>query len=79
MGAKDITEKTLEAYNDVFSDIVNGLLFHGKQLVQEDMLTDAQPVSMYKADGGIHEHKRYLELLFKAKARLNRNLMPRFG
>lgn len=58
MGAKDITEKTLEAYNDVFSDIVNGLLFHGKQLVQEDMLTDAQPVSMYKADSGIHEQER---------------------
>ena len=57
MGAKDITEKTLEAYNDVFSDIVNGLLFHGKQLVQEDMLTDAQPVSMYKADSGIHEQQ----------------------
>ena len=58
MGEKDITEKTLEAYNDVFSDIVNGLLFQGKQLVQEQTLTDAQPVSMYKADGGIHEQER---------------------
>ena len=58
MGEKDITEKTLEAYNDVFSDIVNGLLFQGKQLVQEQSLTDAQPVSMYKADGGIHEQER---------------------
>ena len=27
MGEKDIMEKTLEAYNDVFADIVNGLLF----------------------------------------------------
>ena len=25
MAEKDIAEKTLEAYNDVFSDIVNGL------------------------------------------------------
>ncbi len=27
MGEKDIAEKSLEAYNDVFSDIVNVLLF----------------------------------------------------
>ena len=26
MGEKDITEKTLASYNDVFSDIVNGLI-----------------------------------------------------
>lgn len=28
MGEKDITEKTLEAYNDVFADIINVLLFN---------------------------------------------------
>ena len=58
MGEKDITEKTLEAYNDVFSDIVNGLLFQGKQVVQEGALTDAQPFSMYKAEGQLHEQER---------------------
>ena len=36
MGEKDIAEKTLEAYNDVFADIVNVLLFDGKRLVQEN-------------------------------------------
>lgn len=30
MSGKDIAEKNLEAYNDVFADIVNGLLFDGK-------------------------------------------------
>ena len=30
MGSKDITEKTLEAYNDVFADIINVLLFNGE-------------------------------------------------
>lgn len=50
MGEKDITEKTLEAYNDVFADIVNGLLFGGEQVVKEDQLVDVQPTSMYKAD-----------------------------
>ena len=58
MAEKDTTEKTLEAFNDVFSDIVNGLLFKGKQVIQEDTLTDAQPFSMYKADGKIHEQER---------------------
>ena len=38
MGEKDIAEKTLEAYNDVFADIVNVLLFDGKRLVQENEL-----------------------------------------
>lgn len=36
MGEKDITEKLLEDYNDVFADIVNVLLFHGKKVVQEE-------------------------------------------
>ena len=41
MGEKDITEKTLEAYNDVFADIINVLLFNGKQVVKENELEDA--------------------------------------
>ena len=28
MGEKDITEKILEDYNDVFADIINGLVFN---------------------------------------------------
>lgn len=31
MAEKDIAEKTLEAYNDVFADIINVLLFNGEQ------------------------------------------------
>ncbi len=38
MAAKDFTEKTLEAYNDVFADIINVLLFNGKLLVGENEL-----------------------------------------
>ena len=30
MGEKDMSEKILEDYNDVFSDIVNVLLFHDR-------------------------------------------------
>ena len=40
MAEKDIAEKTLEAYNDVFADIVNVLLFQGKHFVKEDELEE---------------------------------------
>ncbi len=58
MGEKDITEKTLEDYNDVFADIVNTLLFDGKPLVKEDDLTNTRTKSQLKIDGSIHEQER---------------------
>ena len=58
MAEKDIIEKTLEAYNDVFSDIFNGLLFNGKPVIGENQLTDATEYSMYKADGKLHQQER---------------------
>lgn len=58
MGSKDVTEKTLESFNDVFADIVNVLLFNGERIVQEDELADALPRSHYKADGKIREQER---------------------
>lgn len=33
MGEKDITEKILEDHNDVFADIINGLIFAGEQRI----------------------------------------------
>ena len=33
MPGKDIVEKTLESYNVVFADILNGLLFHGRSVI----------------------------------------------
>ena len=58
MSDKDITEKLLESYNDVFADIVNVLLFGGRELVREDALSDAGSLSDYKAGGKIHEQER---------------------
>ncbi len=58
MAEKDIAEKTLEAYNDVFADIVNVLLFQGKLLVKEDDLQEESPYSSYKADGKLHAQER---------------------
>ena len=42
MPEKDITEKILEDYNDVFADLVNVLLFNGVRLVQPEELEDIQ-------------------------------------
>ena len=58
MGQKDIAEKTLESYNDVFADIVNVLLFNGKQKVSEQDLEDAPSESALKIDGKLHSQQR---------------------
>lgn len=58
MAERDITEKNLESYNDVFADIVNGLLFKGEQIIHETELEAESEISMYKADGRLHEQER---------------------
>ena len=58
MSGKDISEKILFAYNDVFADIVNGLLFEGKQVISADDLSEQAPRAAYKADGKIREIER---------------------
>ena len=55
MAQKGTSEKILESYNDVFSDIVNVLLFNGKQVLLADELEDQAPRSYYKVDGKIRE------------------------
>lgn len=58
MAEKDITQKILESYNDVFADIVNVLLFDGEQVIHPDELEDQAPRSAYKADGKVREMER---------------------
>ncbi len=67
MGEKDITEKLLADYNDVFADIVNVLLFGGRMLLNEEELENTKDKSMYKTDGRVHEQERDLAKLWKAK------------
>ena len=50
MADKDISEKQLEEYSDVFADIVNVLLFDGEQKVDPDDLSDAPSFSTYHDD-----------------------------
>lgn len=59
MGQKDITEKLLEDYNDVFADIVNVLLFRGNRIMKEESLKETKVKSQYKAEAGkLHEQER---------------------
>ena len=58
MAEKDASEKILESYNDVFSDIVNVLLFNGRQVLGADELEDQATRTYYKADGRLHEIER---------------------
>ena len=58
MAEKDIAEKNLEAWNDVFADIANVLLFNGKRLIKEDELEADTKDSMFKADDELHEQER---------------------
>lgn len=58
MAEKDMTEKTLESYNDVFADIINVLFFGGKEVVKEEELEQAVMRSIYKTDGKLREQER---------------------
>lgn len=59
MGEKDITQKNLEDYNDVFADIINGVIYQGKQVVVPDDLENAVVHSQYKDDKSkLHEQER---------------------
>lgn len=57
MKEKDITEKKLLSYNDVFADIINGTIFEGREIVRSEDLTDANPVTQFKDDKNTHREQ----------------------
>lgn len=66
MGDKDLTEKILEDYNDVFADIINVLLFNGQQKVKPTSLENSAVHSQYKAeDNKLHEQERDVSKTWK--------------
>lgn len=56
---KDIVEKRLEDYNDVFADIFNNLVFGGKRILEEEYLISL-PTEAFtrKTDGTIRQGNR---------------------
>ena len=66
MGEKDITEKILEDHNDVFADIINGLLFDGVQEIKPEALENTTVHAQYKAeDDKVHELERDIAIYWK--------------
>ena len=64
MAEKDMTEKHLEAYDDVFADIVNVLLFGGQRRIDPGDLRDTKARSLYKSDGKLREQERDVSKLW---------------
>ena len=58
MGQKDLSEKILVAYDDVFADIVNVLMFNGQKKIQPEELEDRETKDFYKEKGMLHELER---------------------
>lgn len=59
MGEKDKVEKLLEDYPDVFADIINVLVYQGKEVVKPEELRTTNIRSQYKAsDDMLHEEER---------------------
>ena len=74
MGEKDIIEKQLEDYNEVFADIVNGLLFGGEQVVEESQLDDMTEIrhvdEVLKLISVISGDNQYYEVSVQKKRRV---------
>lgn len=58
MTEKDFREKRLEDYDDVFVDIINGLIFHGDKKVDESDLEIGMLRSGYKLEEKFEEQDR---------------------
>ena len=58
MGQKDLSEKILVAYDDVFADIVNVLLFKGQYMILPEEFEERGAKAVYKEDGLLHELDR---------------------
>lgn len=60
MKEKDLAEKQLEAYEDVYADIVNVLLFQGESIVLQEQLETAMTQSSYVSEKELRGQERDL-------------------
>ena len=68
LGEKDVLEKKLLAFNDVFAEFLNGIMFDGEDVVKEDELYDVPSWSYYKGDDRRHRYQdRDVAKLWKQK------------
>lgn len=67
MSQKDYSEKILLNINEIFADVVNVLMFNGKQVIDSKSLSDASTIAQYKSsDGnGIRQDERDVAKIWK--------------
>ena len=66
--SKDISQKRLEEYNDLFVDIFNNIIFGGKQVLEEEGLSKVPTESYIRgSDGKMHENRRDIHKSYKGK------------
>ena len=65
MAEKDFREKRLEDFDDVFADIINVLLFHGENRVDENDLDSGMVRSGYKVEDKFEEQERDVKKYWK--------------
>lgn len=58
MGQKDLAERDFENHDDVFADIVNGLLFDGDPVIAPEELESLLPRQSYWQEGMKHDMER---------------------
>ena len=64
MGQKDLTQKDLECYTDVFADVINALMYDGEKVLQAENLQSAPTETLYhSAKAGVrnqfHDVSKY--------------------
>lgn len=70
MAEKDLSDKKIEDYNDVFADIYNTLLF-GKEYLNPDWLKTGPTESIYKTDKkDLNEQRRDILKKYQDKMHL---------
>ena len=65
MHDRDIAEKQLFDYDDVFADIVNVLLFHGRSVIHAGQLETARDRDAYPSAAGLREKERDVSKLVR--------------
>ena len=66
MGQKDLSEKLLADYNDVFADIINVLVLDGQHKINAEELVPDAVHSQYKADDRLlHDQERDISKYWK--------------
>lgn len=68
MAEKDVAEKQLFQYADVFANLVNVLLFEGRELIAPEELVDVLPRSTYRSHRGkkkLREQERDVAKLWR--------------